>query len=984
MDAIKRDIYVLRDTIQYRIEVTRGTNMIPIELTIRDFNIPTTATAVAYAFSSRNDEPSKMMCDIVENTIKFTPSGVFFENGLNQLMIRIINDGKRLISFEVPVWCKDNKIRESDKSEEDQQTLIEQLLEKNGNLTDQVTNVEASLDEKATKKEVDVERKRIDNLVAPGKSAIGLAKKQLTKDANKLSQTEGSHTHSTSWTSTGSDDDATFLASVKDKNVFVLDCFCRTHSSKTNKWEKTYHEAEAAITINGDTVTVSATYKTTDTNTDAAIFTVVLGYDEENREIADIRVDSDGVTHDSAGAAVRAQTKDVPAMRDCLQSPYVDVDLLELGNINKSTGAEEDSTKILRSERFRWNKGSKITAPSGYVITIANYTLQTHIGDNGAYTNEVYQSTGGYANGISHQQADSDKDVRRLLIKRSDGADINVEDLKGKITTNVSDLRAMDVIDKMQEEIENVQVETDPTLENEGMAADAAETGRRIAQVEEDLEGLTYTYTYEKNLPLNKYRYLIVDHKFEKSARIVVKCADNIGITILKNGEPEVLRQYGVVPVTVIDVKANDYVDTIEFSGYSNPTANILIELNSSEKIENETISDDLVVHNYGTLVKHYYYGYEYSPNNNRGNLKSNELMFCTNKLPIIKGKDIYIDSTGACVTIFYDINGDILLFRNISFGNPILSTDIPSDAYYVAFSLNKSYPIIESGESAKLNTNTYDNKYVRRSVSKRNYRKHERLKTYVYSSDSLEIIVEKMNEAFVTGNVDVFFEYGTYNLNGLYSILEEKYTFTGSTPRGILIGGNCRYFFNNAKLVKDKGDDPNSYSTDILEGTTSDNSENCDYEIHDLNIIGTGITYCIHDDTGTKTITPTIRKYYNCNMIYNATESSTYLSKCIGGGTGRISYREIKNCTFKILGESSAITTKQEVSYHGSSGDTEDGYLRLCVSGCYFENGIGQHGLDKKQTADFLMNNCSVATYTPVNTNGWTSNVWNNEIRNS
>ena len=118
--------------------------------------------------------------------------------------------------------------------------------------------------------------------------------------------------------------------------------------------------------------------------------------------------------------------------------------------------------------------------------------------------------------------------------------------------------------------------------------------------------------------------------------------------------------------------------------------------------------------------------------------------------------------------------------------------------------------------------------------------------------------------------------------------------------------------------------------------------------------------------------------------MIYNATESSTYLSKCIGGGTGRISYRELKNCTFKIIGESSAITLKQEVSYHGSSGDTEDGYLRLCVSGCYFENGIGQHGLDKKQTADFLMNNCSVAAYTPVNTNGWTSNVWNNEIRNS
>ena len=385
MDAIKRDIYVLRDTIQYRIEVTRGTNMIPIELTIRDFNIPTTATAVAYAFSSKNDEPSKMMCDIVEKTIKFTPSGVFFETGLNQLMIRIINDGKRLISFEVPVWCKDNKIRESDKSEEDQQTLIEQLLEKNGNLTDQVTNVEASLDEKATKKEVDVERKRIDNIA---------------------SLPEGSTT--------------------------------------------------------GDA------------------------------ELADIRVDTEGVTHDNAGASVRAQTKDVPAMRDCLQSPYVDVSLLELGTINGDTGEEEDSTKILRSVRFRWNEKGKIQAPTGYKIAVAYYTIQASMGDSGTTTKEVYQagSSTGFYDSMQSRYPDDDRAIRRLLIKRKDGADINVEDLRGKITTNVPGLRAMDVLEKMQEEIENVQVDTDTTLTKEGAPADAAETGRRITKTEKDLKQL--------------------------------------------------------------------------------------------------------------------------------------------------------------------------------------------------------------------------------------------------------------------------------------------------------------------------------------------------------------------------------------------------------------------------------------------------------------------------------------------------------------
>ena len=553
-----------------------------------------------------------------------------------------------------------------------------------------------------------------------------------------------------------------------------------------------------------------------------------------------------------------------------------------------------------------------------------------------------------------------------------------------KIESEISSLKSN--IDSNTENIKNNKILVDSNLENSGQAADAKVTGDAISLLNENLDDINDSiyikYTYEKHVLLNKDSYLIIDHKFEKPAKITIKCDGNIGLAILRNGKPEVLRGYGVVPVTFIDIKANDYIDTIEIVGFTSPTADVLIEINSSDKIEKESI-EDLVVHNYGTLVKQYYYGYEYSGNNNRGNLKIASKRFCTNKLPVIKGKDIYIDSTLSCRVYFYDEDGEILFFKDISYGNPILSSEIPTSAYYVSFSLFKDSPIIENGESAKLNTNTYDNRYTRRSVSKRNYHKYERPQTYIYHSDSLEVIVEKMNEAFVTGNVDVIFEYGTYDLNGLYSILKEKYSFAGNTPRGILIGGNCRYYFNNATLMKDKEDDPSSYDTDMLEGVTSYNAENCDYEIHDLNIIGTGIVYCIHDDVGTATIIPTRRSYHNCNMSYIITEDSTYLSKCIGGGTGRISYREIENCIFKTSGESSSINIKQEVSYHGSSGDTENGYLRLCVSGCYFENGIGQHNLDEKQTADFFMNNCSVDTYTPVNTGGWNSKVWNNEVRN-
>lgn len=49
MNTIKRDVYVLKNTIKIPIEITQGTDMIGIEFTVRDFTIPATAAVVAYA-----------------------------------------------------------------------------------------------------------------------------------------------------------------------------------------------------------------------------------------------------------------------------------------------------------------------------------------------------------------------------------------------------------------------------------------------------------------------------------------------------------------------------------------------------------------------------------------------------------------------------------------------------------------------------------------------------------------------------------------------------------------------------------------------------------------------------------------------------------------------------------------------------------------------------------------------------------------------
>lgn len=351
MNTIKRDVYVLRNTIKIPIEVTKGTDAISFEFTVRDYNLPATAAAVAYAYRMGMKKPNSTLCDVSGNVISFQPSANFFEVGNNELQIRVINEDKSLISFKEKVKCSDS-MGFPEEEEEVDQSLIEQIIAQSGkesgerkaaDALERSERIEADAKEKSERlKEVATERARIDQLTKMG---------------------EGSTT--------------------------------------------------------GDA------------------------------ELADIRVGNEGATYSNAGNAVRSQTKDVPAMMDNLQSPYVDISLLEQGSLN-NTGTEITSSKVLRSVEFHWNKNGKITAPSGYKIAIANYAMQS---DESGQMLQVYQSATDYGDSQTSSKADGDTEFRRLLIKRSDGADIDAEDLRGKITTNVPGLRAMDVIENMGKHI---------------------------------------------------------------------------------------------------------------------------------------------------------------------------------------------------------------------------------------------------------------------------------------------------------------------------------------------------------------------------------------------------------------------------------------------------------------------------------------------------------------------------------------------------
>lgn len=125
--TIRKEIFVMEKRLDVCIDITYGTDMIPIELEIMDYKIPEGATAVAYA-SKENDEPKKISCNIVGNAVLFTPNAKFFEPGDNKLQIRVTHDNKNLFTYICKVRCQNSFADEDVQEEENQPTLVTQLL----------------------------------------------------------------------------------------------------------------------------------------------------------------------------------------------------------------------------------------------------------------------------------------------------------------------------------------------------------------------------------------------------------------------------------------------------------------------------------------------------------------------------------------------------------------------------------------------------------------------------------------------------------------------------------------------------------------------------------------------------------------------------------------------------------------------------------------------------------------------------------------
>lgn len=147
--SIRKEIYVTQRRLDVCIDVTYGSDLLPIELVVIDYAIPTGATVVAYVMGKSNKK-RKVLCEIADNVISFTHEVGLFEVGDNILQLRVTHENKSLFSYRCKVKCHESFSDDDTEEIKSQPTLVTQLLTK-------VASQQEQIEECATTEYVDNE-----------------------------------------------------------------------------------------------------------------------------------------------------------------------------------------------------------------------------------------------------------------------------------------------------------------------------------------------------------------------------------------------------------------------------------------------------------------------------------------------------------------------------------------------------------------------------------------------------------------------------------------------------------------------------------------------------------------------------------------------------------------------------------------------------------------------------------------------------------
>ena len=134
MNEISKEIYVTQKRLEVYIDVTCGTDLVPITLNVIDYEIPAETTATVYSIGKEN-KLKKQICTISENAISFTPQKGFFEVGSNLLQVRMTYQNKDLISFEIMVIGHESIVSDDAEEVNNNHGLMQQLLSEIGVLS---------------------------------------------------------------------------------------------------------------------------------------------------------------------------------------------------------------------------------------------------------------------------------------------------------------------------------------------------------------------------------------------------------------------------------------------------------------------------------------------------------------------------------------------------------------------------------------------------------------------------------------------------------------------------------------------------------------------------------------------------------------------------------------------------------------------------------------------------------------------------------
>lgn len=144
---INRTIQVTNRGFSPILSIAQGTDMVRFNFRLTDFDVPSGSAAVAYNIQPTGNIVPKT-CSISGNTISVDPPAYYFLRGKNYMQIQITNNGKRLVTFLIEVWCSPN-IATPEVVEMGDSTVTQQLLSEVGLLSARINNL-AKLQEGST------------------------------------------------------------------------------------------------------------------------------------------------------------------------------------------------------------------------------------------------------------------------------------------------------------------------------------------------------------------------------------------------------------------------------------------------------------------------------------------------------------------------------------------------------------------------------------------------------------------------------------------------------------------------------------------------------------------------------------------------------------------------------------------------------------------------------------------------------------------